>query len=74
MDSLLVVILILQVILVGIVWYGKQYVTKKGENQATKEDIAEITRLVKHVETQFQIELGRHSLRNELLSKAAELF
>ena len=68
------VTLILQVVLVGLVIYSKRYITEKGKNQATKEDIAEITGLVKRVETQFQIELGRHSLRNELLSKAAELF
>lgn len=74
MDWIAYFILFLQLVLVGIILLFANYFKEKGKNQATKEDITEITGLVKRVETKFQIEIDRHSLRNELLLKAAELF
>jgi hypothetical protein len=45
---------------IGLVWFLRTYVGKKGENLATKEDIEEITRKVEGVRAQFASE-------NELL-------
>ncbi len=73
MDVAILAILGLQFVVGGLLLYAKSYVGEKAKSQATKEDIAHITGLVKQVEASFQIELGRHSLRNELHSKIAEL-
>jgi hypothetical protein len=73
MDIAILVVVVLQLAIGGLLLYARSYLAKKAENQATKEDIASITSLVKQVEAKFQIDLGRHVLRNELHSKIAEL-
>lgn len=71
--ALILVVVALQLSIGGLLLYAKGYVGEKAKNQATKEDIADVTRLVKQVEARFQIDLGRHVLRNDLHSKIAEL-
>src|SRR5258706_13499803 len=73
MDVAILVIVVLQLAIGGLLLYAKSYVGEKAKNQATKEDVANITRLVKEVEAKFQIDLGRQVLRNELHSQIAEL-
>ena len=73
MDLALLVIVVLQLAMGGLLLYARSYVNEKAKNQATKEDIANITSLVKQVEAKFQIDFGRHVLRNELHSTIAEL-
>ena len=58
-------------ILVGIIlmlyfqFYVPSYLKKKGENLATKEDIAQITKEIKEVETKFKVLNEQFSLHHE---------
>ena len=71
--ALLATVVVLQLSMGGFLLYARGYLGEKAKNQATKEDVANITGLVKQVEAKFQVDFGRHVLRNELHSKMAEL-
>ncbi len=72
-TSLLWAILALNIVIALIVLLARSYVQEKAKNQATKEDIAEITALVKATEFQFQVQLQRQTQIADLHSKTAQL-
>lgn len=64
------VIVVLQVIILG----GQAYLTKKGENLAMKQDVAEITREIESVKNELRMQLSRHQDMLKLEQEVCETF
>jgi hypothetical protein len=62
------IIEIVLIVLLGIfIKYTSSYSSEKGRNLATREDIAEITRKVEGVRSEYAIQLQNISHQNELI-------
>lgn len=76
MENIMQGLLYLLIFIVGLIIrdFIPGYVNKKGENLATKEDIAEITRSTEEVKAEIKIELDKITLKQNQLMTNFELF
>lgn len=65
-ETIAIVVQVVSFLILGIGIYFKSYLTKKGENVATKEDVSNITHQIENVKHQFAIDLESNRV---LLSK-----